>query len=47
VRSLLGFILLTFIEILKFVGCSKLMFKFNKFNKHSNLTIIVIEFAFV
>jgi hypothetical protein len=44
VRSLLGIILLNFVEILKFVRCSKLMFKFNKFNKHSNLTINVIEF---
>jgi hypothetical protein len=35
-----------FFEILKFVGCSKFMLNFNKFNNHSNLTINVIEFVF-
>jgi hypothetical protein len=47
VRSLLGLILVNFVKILKFVGCSKLMLKFNKFNKHSNLTINVTKFAFL
>jgi hypothetical protein len=46
VRSLLGLILLNFDEILRFVGCSKFILKFNEFNMHSNLTVNVIKFDF-
>jgi hypothetical protein len=46
VRSLLGSILLKFVKIVKFVGCSKLILNLIKFNKHLYMTINVIEVFF-
>jgi hypothetical protein len=46
VRSLLGSILLNFVKIVKFVGCSKLELNLIKLNKHLYMTINVIEVFF-
>jgi hypothetical protein len=46
VRSLFGLILLNFVKIVKFVGCSKLILILIKLNKHLYMTINVIEVFF-
>jgi hypothetical protein len=46
VRSLLGSILLNFVKIVKFVGCSKFILILIKLNKNLYMTINVIEVFF-
>jgi hypothetical protein len=47
VRYLLGSILLNFVKIVKFVGCSKFILNLIKLNKHLYMTINVIEVFFI
>jgi hypothetical protein len=45
-RYLLGLNLLNYGEIMKYVGYKKFMLQANKFNKHPNFTVNVIECFF-